>query len=86
MKARLGRFFSWSTSRSTFISRKGLSVSIKTPKHITMKVGTNKDKRVTTTGLTVGEALIDQKVSLDEQRPGDSLRWVRRSPTALGSS
>ena len=55
----------WSTSRSTFISRKGLSVSIKTPKHITMKVGTNKDKRVTTTGLTVGEALIDQKVSLD---------------------
>ncbi|MDX6296749.1 MAG: resuscitation-promoting factor RpfB [Nocardioidaceae bacterium] len=54
-----------STSRSTFISRHGLSVSIKTPKQITVRVGPGKPKHVTTTGLTVGEALIGLHVKLD---------------------
>jgi resuscitation-promoting factor RpfB len=54
-----------STSRSAFISRQGLAVKIDTPKQIVVKVGPNPKHRVTTTGLTVGDALIDMHVHLD---------------------
>lgn len=55
-----------STSRSAFISRQGLSVAINTPKQVTLKVGPDKPRPVTTTALTVGDALIDLKVHLDD--------------------
>jgi resuscitation-promoting factor RpfB len=55
----------WSTSRSAFISRQGLAVKIDTPKEIVVKVGPNLRHRVTTTALTVGEALIGMHVHLD---------------------
>jgi uncharacterized protein YabE (DUF348 family) len=54
-----------STSRSAFISRQGLALKINTPKQIVVKVGPNRKQLVTTTGLTVGEALIGMHVVLD---------------------
>ena len=72
-----------STSRSTFISRHGLSVSIKTPKKITITVGPNKPEHVTTTGLTVGEALIGLKVRLDSN---DQVSPSLGTPISSGST
>ena len=54
-----------STSRSAFISRQGLALKINTPKQVVVKVGPNAKQLVTTTGLTVGEALIGMHVRLD---------------------
>ncbi len=71
-----------STSRSTFISRKGLAVSIKTPKQVTLKVGPQKATKVTTTGLTVGEALVDLHVHLDKN---DTVSPALKKPIASGS-
>jgi uncharacterized protein YabE (DUF348 family) len=56
----------FSTSRSAFIGRDGLAVEILTPKTIILKAGPAKAKKVTTTGLTVGEALVDLRVKTDE--------------------
>jgi resuscitation-promoting factor RpfB len=56
----------WSASRSAFIGRQGLSLSINTPKRILVKVGASPAEHVTTTGITVGEALIDLKIHLDD--------------------
>jgi len=55
----------WSTSRSAFISRQGLAVKINTPKQIQVRVGPKPQHRVTTTALTVGDALIGLHVHLD---------------------
>ncbi len=54
-----------SVSRSAFISRSGLHLSVATPKTVTLKVGDQKPTKVTTTGLTVGEVLLSQHVRLD---------------------
>lgn len=54
-----------STSRSTFISRQGLSVVVNTPKDVDLKVGRLRATHLTTTALTVGEALLDADVRLD---------------------
>ncbi|MBA2444645.1 MAG: DUF348 domain-containing protein, partial [Nocardioidaceae bacterium] len=55
----------FSTSRSASIGREGLSVVIKTPKDLKLKVGSQDLRKVTTTGLTVREALIDLGVKVD---------------------
>jgi len=55
----------WSTSRSAFISRKGLAVTINTPKQVVVTNGIEWKRQVTTTGLTVGEALAGLKVHVD---------------------
>jgi uncharacterized protein YabE (DUF348 family) len=55
----------WSTSRSSFISRKGLSVTIHTPKQVVVTNGVEWKRQVTTTGLTVGDALAGLKVHVD---------------------
>ncbi|MBA2573907.1 MAG: transglycosylase family protein [Nocardioidaceae bacterium] len=55
----------FSTSRSATIGRQGLSIVIKTPKDLLLKVGRKDLRKVTTTGLTVGEALIDFGVEVD---------------------
>jgi uncharacterized protein YabE (DUF348 family) len=63
----------FSTSRSAFIGRAGLTVEVQTPKDIVLKIGSKKAKDVTTTGLTVGEALVDLGVKVDkddELKPG----------------
>ena len=72
----------WSTSRSAFISRQGLSLSIKTPKQITVKVGANKPRKATTTGITVGEAMIDLKIHLDDN---DRVSPILKQPISDGS-
>ncbi len=63
--ARVSAGADFSTSRSAFISRQGLVVSINTPKQVTLTVGPNKAKTVTTTALTVGKALRALGVHLD---------------------
>jgi len=55
----------WSTSRSAFIGRKGLAVTINTPKQVVVTNGIEWKRQVTTTGLTVGEALAGLKVHVD---------------------
>jgi len=54
-----------STSRSAFIGREGLAVAIATPKDVLLKIGADKTKKVTTTALTVGDALVDLHVAVD---------------------
>jgi uncharacterized protein YabE (DUF348 family) len=77
--ADLGQRFSASAelsqSRSTFISRKGLKLVVSTPKRITVKVGSSASRTRTTTGLTVGQALRDLRVSVD----GNDVVSPRRS-------
>lgn len=55
----------FSTSRSSSIGRQGLSLVVKTPKDVVLKVGGHPAKRVTTTTLTVGEVLTERGVKLD---------------------
>ena len=55
-----------STSRSAFISRQGLAVKINTPKTIVLTDGKYAKHQVTTTGLTVGDALAGLHVRLDD--------------------
>jgi len=55
-----------SATRSTAISRSGLRLVVKTPKSIVVKVGAERPKRSSTTGLTVGQALSDLKVHVDK--------------------
>jgi resuscitation-promoting factor RpfB len=55
----------YSVSRSAFIGRQGLSLSVRTPKSISMKVGGNKGKHVKTTALTVGDVLARRGIKLD---------------------
>lgn len=54
-----------STSRSAYIGRKGLAVAINNPKRIMIKLGPDKIRPAVTTGITVGEALMDLHVHLD---------------------
>jgi uncharacterized protein YabE (DUF348 family) len=54
-----------SASRSTFISREGLSVEVNTPKAVLLKVGKHKPATATTTGSTVAAVLLDLNVHLD---------------------
>ncbi len=67
--AQLGQRYSasaeLSASRSSSIGREGLDLVVNTPKRIALKVGNRDVVRSTTTGLTVGEALLDLDVSLD---------------------
>jgi uncharacterized protein YabE (DUF348 family) len=56
----------FSTSRSAYIGREGLQLEILTPKTITLKVGAQEPKKVTTTALTVSEALVDLRVKSDK--------------------
>ncbi len=55
-----------SASRSSSIGRDGMQLVVSTPKDVVLKVGSHKKKAVTTTGLTVTEALLDQGVKLGE--------------------
>jgi uncharacterized protein YabE (DUF348 family) len=71
-----------STSRSAFISRHGLRVSIDNPKHILLKVGPNPIRKATTTGITVGEALIDLHVHVDKN---DRVSPLMARPISNGS-
>jgi uncharacterized protein YabE (DUF348 family) len=71
-----------STSRSTFIGRQGLAMSIDTQKHILVKIGAHKPRHVTTTGITVGEALTGLNVRLD---PNDRVAPLLKTPISNGS-
>jgi uncharacterized protein YabE (DUF348 family) len=53
-------------SRSSTIDRGGMKLTVNTPKDIKLRVGGEKPEKVTTTALTVGEALVDQGVKLDK--------------------
>jgi uncharacterized protein YabE (DUF348 family) len=64
-----------SQSRSTFIGRAGLTLVVKTPKHVVVKDGPARPKKMTTTGINVSEALLDLHVKVDDDdvvrpRPG----------------
>jgi uncharacterized protein YabE (DUF348 family) len=84
--AAIGQRFSaaadMSQSRSTFISRAGLSLVVHTPKRVTVKNGASKPHRVTTTGLTVGQALRDLHMRLDRN---DSVSPARHARIRSGS-
>jgi uncharacterized protein YabE (DUF348 family) len=54
-----------SESRSLSIGRRGLKLSVDTPKRILVKNGAAKAKAMTTTGLSVGEALVDLRLRVD---------------------
>jgi uncharacterized protein YabE (DUF348 family) len=54
-----------SASRSAFISRQGLTVSIATPKTVTLDVGAERPQTLTTTSITVGDLLAAEQVTLD---------------------
>jgi uncharacterized protein YabE (DUF348 family) len=55
-----------SASRSSVIGREGLELEVSTPKKVKLKLGTQKLKKATTTGLSVSEALLDLGVKLDD--------------------
>jgi resuscitation-promoting factor RpfB len=67
--ASIGQRFSASAelsqSRSTYISRSGLSLVVRTPKRITITNGAARPHKATTTGVTVGQALRDLHLRLD---------------------
>ena len=61
-----------STSRSSYIGRDGLTLVVRTPKDVRLVIGRHEPVAMTTPGLTVGEALLDQDVELgrhDEVEP-----------------
>ncbi|MBA3265289.1 MAG: transglycosylase family protein [Nocardioidaceae bacterium] len=72
----------FSTSRSAAIGRQGLSVVILTPKDLKLKVGRQDVRKVTTTGLTVGEALLDFGVKVDRD---DILEPVAKTELVYGA-
>jgi uncharacterized protein YabE (DUF348 family) len=85
-----------SASRSSSIGRDGMRLVIRTPKRVVLKVGTHDAQKVTTTGITVTEALLDRGVevdSLDVVRPGKQTRIddgtrivvIRRSSTRISA-
>ncbi|HEX2177713.1 MAG TPA: transglycosylase family protein [Nocardioidaceae bacterium] len=51
-----------SASRSAAIGRQGMDLLVKTEKAVTLVVGADKPRKVTTTGITVGQALKDLDV------------------------
>jgi uncharacterized protein YabE (DUF348 family) len=53
-----------SASRSTFIGRDGLKLVVSTPKNVVLKLGDHRPTKQSTTGATVGEALLDLDVHL----------------------
>ncbi len=60
----------FSLSRSAGIGREGLTVDVRTPKQVTLKVG-GKSTKVTTTAATVAELLSEQRVGMNV---GDRLK------------
>ncbi len=62
---RFGTGAELSTSRSATIGRRGLALTIRTPKQVTLLVGRQHKRHVTTTGVTVGDALIDLGITTD---------------------
>ena len=54
-----------SESRSTFIGRKGLTVSIATPKRVLLVAGAERAVRVQTTAVTVGDLLTARGIAYD---------------------
>jgi uncharacterized protein YabE (DUF348 family) len=54
-----------SASRGSSIGRDGMRLVISTPKVVWIKVGPHKPMKVSTTGLTVTEALLDRGVKID---------------------
>jgi resuscitation-promoting factor RpfB len=62
-----------SASRSSSIGRDGMRLTVSTPKVVWLQVGTHKAHKVSTTGLTVTEALLDRGIEVDKDdlvRPG----------------
>ncbi len=53
-----------------------MRLTIKTPKNVVLKVGTHKAHRITTTGLTVTEALLDRGIEVDKD---DLVRPAKQS-------
>ncbi|MGH3367828.1 MAG: transglycosylase family protein [Nocardioidaceae bacterium] len=65
-----------SASRSAGIGRQGLSLTVKTEKAITVVDGADKPEKVTTTAVTVGEALREVNVKpnrYDRTKPGQDV-------------
>jgi resuscitation-promoting factor RpfB len=79
--AALGQRFSagadLSQSRSTFISRQGLRLTVHTPKRVMVKNGAARPRRVTTTGVTVAQALRDLHIRLDHNDVVSPVRSAR---------
>ena len=68
-----------SASRSSSIGREGLTVTVRTPKEVALKVGRHARTTRTSTGITVGQALADLDVTVDHDdvvRPALSERVV----------
>ncbi len=67
--AQIGQRFSYaadlSESRSFFIGRSGLKLVVDTPKRVLVKDGAAPAKAMTTTALSVNEALVDLKLTVD---------------------
>jgi uncharacterized protein YabE (DUF348 family) len=72
----------FSASRGSSIGRDGLNLTISTPKVVWLKVGAHKAHKVSTTGLTVTEALIDTGVKVDQD---DLVRPAKRSSIDEGT-
>ncbi len=71
-----------SASRSSSIGRDGMRLVISTPKSVVLKVGTQKARRIRTTGLTVTEALLDRGVKVDKD---DLVRPAKQTKIDDGS-
>jgi uncharacterized protein YabE (DUF348 family) len=84
--AAIGQRFSASAelsqSRSSYISRSGLSLVVQTPKRITITNGAARPHQATTTGVTVGQALRDLHLKLDRN---DSVRPHRNARVTNGT-
>ena len=68
--AELGRDFDraeLSTSRGAYIGRDGMSLDVVTPKNIKVELAGKKTKKVSVTALTVGDALKDLGVKLEDR-------------------
>ncbi len=66
-----------SASRSSSIGRDGMRLTIGTPKNVVLKVGKQQARQVSTTGLTVTEALLDRGITVGKND------LVRPKPNAL---
>jgi uncharacterized protein YabE (DUF348 family) len=82
MGARIEPGSDLSASRGATIGRDGIDLTISTPKIVWLKVGTHKAHKVSTTGLTVTEALIDRDVTLDKD---DLVRPAKKSTIDEGT-
>lgn len=69
-----------SASRSLPLGRQGLSITVTTPKQVTIAAD-GKTERVTTTAPTVGDLLTEQGITV---RPADKLSVLTSAPTVKG--